>query len=354
MTKIHYKPKKHTFVSEVQLRAFVKKEKIDHVHDFFETMWKEREAIDKPDIYFLPSVEKAALLEEKYRKFFGSSRAVSKGVWIHHPWSSSLFHLVSEQDYYTLRTARNRDLVSAQQQEVLHKACISVIGLSVGSCALMSLVRYGIGSTYIIGDYDNVEVSNLNRSMYGLSDYLTNKTDALVKKIFELDPFAQVIAYTSGIDEKSMGDILKKADLVIDTFDSFGLKVKLREMATQLKKPIISGFDIEKGMLLLVERYDIDSEKAMNVFLNGTDPSILFQPTSTPQEKTNFFIKLIGKKYHSPLMLKCVLGVGKVLTGYPQLVIATQLTASIFTMVAEDILLKKSQRSYRKHYDLTS
>jgi molybdopterin/thiamine biosynthesis adenylyltransferase len=149
-----------------------------------------------------------------------------------------------------------------------------------------------------------------------------------------------------------VSEFVQQADIIVDAFDNFPLKLLLREEAKRQGVPVVSGFDIEKGVLLIVERYDLEPELDSNLFLNHHQPHELLQPPATPEAKTQLFIDIIGPEYHSPRMLNSVKSVGQTLTGYPQLIVATLLAASLFTATIEDILLERTKGSFRRYYSV--
>ena len=118
-------------------------------------------------------------------------------------------------------------------------------------------------------------------------------------------------------------------------------------MAAEHRIPVISGFDVEYGFLLIVERYDLHPSQDDSLLLNDVAIGDIGKFT-----KTDLFINLIGKELHSEVMLKSVKEVGKSLSGYPQLMIATQLAAAVMTRYASKILLGEEVKSFRRYFSL--
>ena len=253
-----------------------------------------------------------------------------------------------------LRTIRHRDIITQEEQTKLKRSTIAIAGLSVGLNILLSFVRFGIGRTYNIADVDVVSLSNVNRALYTLHDLGKPKCDVARDRIHELDPFLPVHAWENGVTESTLSSFLRGSNLIIDAFDRFDMKLALRKEAKKRKIPVISGFDVEKGVLVITERYDIDPTLSLDHFLNSTPESTLQKMGMTPEERTNMFVHIIGKQHHSERMLNSVKNVGKTLTGYPQLIIATLAAASLFTICAEDILLGRNTSSTRVFIPLTS
>lgn len=309
----------------------------DKFFDFYESLAFEYFLVNNPKSYY-------AAPEEQKKEFRKVESA--HGTWVTHPWDGSAYHLLKQDQYLQLRTARHQGLITNKEQLRLYNTKIAIAGLSVGSNVLTAMVRYGIGNHYVVADADEVTVSNMNRALYSLIDLKKKKTEVVIRSIHSIDPFIKVDAYDEGLTEKSLPQFLRGATLVIDTFDHFPLKIALRKLAKQMKLPVISGFDVEKGILLIVERYDTEASLDLDFYLNGYDINKI-KNYRTVEDKTNFFINIIGRRYHSRKLIDSVQRVGTKLTGYPQLIIATFLAASAFTMAAEHIILGTTSRSVR-------
>ena len=68
------------------------------------------------------------------------------GNWVYYPWSGVLVHTVSEAEYAVLRTNRNRNLITEEEQEKLLNCPMGIVGLSVGSRIASTLAYGGIGN----------------------------------------------------------------------------------------------------------------------------------------------------------------------------------------------------------------
>ncbi|MGW3312396.1 hypothetical protein ACWDG9_38105 [Streptomyces sp. NPDC001073] len=67
------------------------------------------------------------------------------GRWVWYPWSGRLVHVLAEEEFRLVRTDRNRDKITREQQQVLLRRRVGVIGLSVGSSAALALAMEGVG-----------------------------------------------------------------------------------------------------------------------------------------------------------------------------------------------------------------
>ncbi|NLY70406.1 MAG: tRNA threonylcarbamoyladenosine dehydratase [Clostridiales bacterium] len=138
---------------------------------------------------------------------------------------------------------RTKMLLGEQAVIELMKKKILIFGLGgVGGHAVEALARTGIGTLGIV-DYDRVEVTNINRQIIALNSTLgCYKTHVMEKRIKDINPQANVLAYTlklnsDNIDQLPLGDW----DYIVDAIDDVAAKIILIEKAKRLGVPIISS-----------------------------------------------------------------------------------------------------------------
>src|SRR6185503_19607804 len=79
-----------------------------------------------------------------YYKALKSEKPLYKdGNWVYFPWSCKLVHVLKEDNFQLVRTARNRNLISHEEQKKFHNATIGIGGLSVGSSVAFALALQG-------------------------------------------------------------------------------------------------------------------------------------------------------------------------------------------------------------------
>lgn len=106
-----------------------------------------------------------------------------------------------------------------------------VIGLGgIGSWVALNLALLGVG-TLVLVDPDTIEVSNLNRTLYKLSDLGRKKTEAIKDLISERRQDTIVLS----IDEYFLPDMLDKysVDYIFDCTDNLNTRDKLKDMSFQ-------------------------------------------------------------------------------------------------------------------------
>ena len=90
------------------------------------------------------------------------------GIWIYYPWCQKLVHTLNEKEFIELRTSRNKYKITEEEREVLSLKTIGVIGLSVGQSVSLTLaMERGFGELRI-ADFDELELTNLNRLRSGI------------------------------------------------------------------------------------------------------------------------------------------------------------------------------------------
>jgi len=214
--------------------------------DLYDEMEEKYRIIRSPELYFLKEVVK----QRKKTKHY-----ITEGKWIIYHSKKSVRHLLNKPDYMDFRTTRNRNLINYEEQKILYEKKILVIGLSVGSQVINTLIRTGIGNDYIIADGDTVEVSNFNRTNFNLEDLGSLKVDVVEKYALEIDPYLRITKVKKYLGDRDFRKLLKNIDLVVDSFDNFPMKILLRKIAKKMSIPVISGFDVSRGSMVILERY---------------------------------------------------------------------------------------------------
>src|SRR5262249_14504057 len=131
---------------------------IHHVIDDYDEQLHELFAIHNPTIVYTPDFEKkyaahhAALIKR--------SPLFKQGRWVFYPWLSTIVHVLEEKDFQTVRTARNRNLITEKEQKKFYDAVVGIGGLSVGNSIALAIVLQG-GAKYIrLADHDRLALTN--------------------------------------------------------------------------------------------------------------------------------------------------------------------------------------------------
>jgi sulfur carrier protein ThiS adenylyltransferase len=106
-------------------------------------------------------------------------------------------------------------------------ATVAVCGLGgLGSNIAISLARVGIGKLILI-DFDRVDISNLHRQQYKVTQIGKYKAQALAENLLEIAPYLEVQAVTACITEENYMDLLHDADVICEAFDNAEAKAML-------------------------------------------------------------------------------------------------------------------------------
>ena len=127
-------------------------------------------------------------------------------------------------------------------QKKIQNSKVLVVGCGgLGSPVIDLLSRAGIGKIGMI-DHDKVSLSNLHRQiMFTADDVGKYKVNILKKKISKINKKVKVKIYKNKADEKNLGKILKKYDVIVDGTDNFKAKFLLNKFSLKYKKKLIIG-----------------------------------------------------------------------------------------------------------------
>ncbi|RRG18432.1 ThiF family adenylyltransferase [Weissella viridescens] len=105
-------------------------------------------------------------------------------------------------------------------QRKLKNAKILVLGCGgTGSHAAVNLARLGIGNI-VLSDFDNVELSNLNRQEFTYADVGKKKAPTLMRHLLDINPFITVSSKEAQIESaQDILDLGTDFDLVISCID---------------------------------------------------------------------------------------------------------------------------------------
>lgn len=281
----------------------------------------------------------------EYSQAITNSQPDEWGSWVYYPWLNAVVHMPPKPEFRALRTSRNRNLITSEEQTKLYQATILIVGMSVGSNIVEALVSQGIAGKLILIDMDVIEPTNLNRIRAPYHQVGLHKVEAISRKIREIDPYIEIVAYNDGLNDENLDNVFDEhaIDIVIDEMDELRMKVMLRNKAKAKRLPVIMAADDGDDALLDIERYDLNPD--LKLFHGLIPEEIIDQITSQtfPRAHTGL---LIGKYFvgaeNIPLrMYQSLAEVGKSLPSWPQLGGAAALSGVSLAFAAKRILLKQ-------------
>jgi sulfur carrier protein ThiS adenylyltransferase len=114
----------------------------------------------------------------------------------------------------------------AELQQKFSEASAAVCGLGgLGSNVAISLARAGVGTLLLI-DFDRVDISNLHRQQYSVSQLGICKTDAMQQILAEIAPYCNVKTHTIKLAEDNLS-LIAECDIVCECFDNAECKAML-------------------------------------------------------------------------------------------------------------------------------
>ena len=132
--------------------------------------------------------------------------------------------------------------IGAAGQARLAVATALVVGAGgLGSSVLQILAGAGIGQIVIV-DHDHVDISNLHRQpLYGMDDIGASKAEAARDAMLRANPDIVATARPERLTPANAGELVEKADIVIDAADNFAVTYMLSDRCLAAGKPLISA-----------------------------------------------------------------------------------------------------------------
>lgn len=234
----------------------------------------------------------------------------------HFPWRRSVVKILGPRGFRRLRLDRNRNLITADEQDRLGRLRVGVIGLSSGHVVAHTLALQGLCGELRLADFDDLDLSNLNRIPAGVFDLDLNKTIVAARRIAELDPYLTVRTWPAGVTAEGIDTFLDGLDVVVEECDSLDVKVLVRRAARRHRLPALMATS-DRG-LVDVERFDLEPDREIfHGLLGDVDPAALAGLSS--RDKVPYVLRLIEVGGLSARAAASLLEVGHVVSTWPQL-----------------------------------
>lgn len=261
---------------------------------------------------------------------------------IEYPWRNVAIRVVEESAYQELRTNRNRNLITNKEQSIFADAHIAFAGLNVGNPGAVCIALEGGARSMSLVDPDILSTTNLNRFRAGLFDIGLNKAELTARQILEIDPYYKLSVSTGGLTSKSLTRFLTepKARVLVEEMDALPLKLLIRDKARKLGIPVVMVTGIGEGILLDVERYDLDQNTPLlNGLLAATvGDQIRSGAPIPPQKKIELAHDFIGSHHLEQRLNESFEEVGNSLSGIPQIAESSFLRGAAITWAVRTIV----------------
>ena len=302
------------------------------------------------ELFFIdhPNLKKTMPEAEKPLKEFLADPQFPE-IWIYYPWLNTLIHTVPEDVYLKLRTARNRNIILESEQKNYREAHVGIAGLSVGSAVLSALAISGGPKTIKIADFDTVEITNLNRIRATLPDIGKNKTWVAAREIWEIDPFAELSIWDTGITRETINDFITgtpRLDIFVDEMDSLDIKILARLICKKEGIPVVMATDNGDSVILDVERFDQEPNRAIFHGLVGEMRATDVENLSY-KDWLQLATKIVGAEYLTERMQDSLVEIGHAISAVPQLGTTAAIAGSSVAYVIRRIANRQEMPSGR-------
>lgn len=236
--------------------------------------------------------------------------------WVYYPWRRTLIHVLGPQSFRRLRLDRNRNMITAAEQDRLGQLRIGVVGLSVGHVIAHTLAAEGLVGRLLLADYDDLELSNLNRVPATVFDLGENKATIAARRIAELDPYLDVEVLPTGLTDDTLTDFVVGLDILIEETDSLDIKATVRRAARAARIPVVMATS-DRGMVD-VERFDLEPDRPV---LHGllTEADIGHLAGLSSRDKIPHVLRIVDAAHGSARGAASMLELGQTLSTWPQL-----------------------------------
>ena len=283
-----------------------------------------------------------------------SSGMRTYGDWIYFSSSRTLLHTLSQDELFRLRTDRNKNLITDDEQRVLLQKTLAIIGLSVGGHFATTCAYGGIGGHFKLADFDTLDTTNLNRLRARLIDVETPKINLTADAMHHVDPHLRLSLYPEGISESMLPDFFAhpKPDIIFEAIDDFRMKIILRVEARKLGIPFVMLTSLGDNILVDIERFDLNPLLSLFHGFAGNTLEEILSGEITPEKEKNFALAIVGRQ-HIPLRaIETVGEIGKTRVGRPQLASTVFLNGGLSAYIARTILLGDRSLSGRFFFSL--
>lgn len=301
---------------EAKIKELLDSGKIQTVSDDFEEQHVELFGVKNPSLVYTPD------FKEKFKEYYKALAIVKPfyqhGFWIYYPWLSKVAHTLLEEDFYLVRTNRNCNLISKEEQDKYYKATVGIGGLSVGSSIAYALVLQGGPKKIKLADMDRLALSNTNRILSGIENLGVLKVEMAARMIYQINPYAIVETFSEGLTPNNIESFCKDLDIVLDELDSFPIKYLIREQCKKWGIPLVQAADNGDNGVVDIERYDLDPNTP---FFNGRLGNVTYE-MFLKMDKFGIgkmITQLVGPENVTERMQQSLLEMGKTIVSWPQL-----------------------------------
>lgn len=335
-----------------RLKALIESGKAQYTSDDYEEQLKEYYQILNPSKVYTPDFP--GLWESFLAGLKSKMPLWQQGRWIYYPWLSTIVHVLEDKEFQLVRTARNQNLITREEQTKYCNAVIGIAGQSVGNSVTLAIALQGGGKYWKIADHDRLALTNTNRIRVGIQNLGLLKTEMTARQVYEINPYATIELFSDGLTPDNIDQFFEgssKLDIVIDEIDNLAVKYLIRERAKKNHLAVVMAADNGDNGVVDVERYDLDPRTP---FFHGRMGEVNYEMLKNLDKFGigKMITKHIGPENVTERMQQSLLEMGKTIVSWPQLGGAALLNGSAVAYCVRKILNGQPLESNRAFISL--
>ena len=335
--------------ADKQLQVLVKGNEDLEIIDNYAEQYAELLLSKNAHLYRANYEVQVASIQELLDEHYAGRKPWQLGSWVYFPWRRQLVHVLAQEDFEALRTIRNRDLITAEEQKRLFDFKTVAFGMSVGSAGALALGITGTSRRLKLVDGAVTSGSNLNRILTGISSVGKPKAQVIAQQIYEMNPYS-VIECFDKVTTDNVTDIFDQpwpVKLAIDEIDDLEMKVRIRVEARKRRIPVIMATELGDTITLDVERFDQEPHRPL---LHDKVPGLerlLDEKVENYREWMRHIVKMIDAKNMPLTLQKSLLKIGTTIVTHPQLGSTVMMTGGVLAFATKSIALGRPLKSGR-------
>jgi len=150
--------------------------------------------------------------------------------------------------------------IDIEGQQKIMDSTILIIGMGgLWSPTALYLAAAGVGHL-IIADFDQVELSNLQRQIiHQTKDIGDDKVNSAKNKLTELNPNIKITIANEIIHTGNLPELIKGVDIVLDGTDNFDSRFEINQICVEHQKPLVSAAVVRfEGQVSVFKGYEKD------------------------------------------------------------------------------------------------
>jgi len=236
--------------------------------------------------------------------------------YVYYPWRSAVVSMLGPRGFSAVRLDRNRNRITQAEQARLRLQRVGVVGLSAGHAAAAAIALEGLCGQLRLADFDDVELTNLNRLPASVLDVGLNKAVVAARRVAEIDPYLTVEVLPEGITDDNLDAFVAGLDVLVEECDDIAMKLRIREVAGRQRVTVVMETS-DRGMLD-VERFDLETDRPPFHGLLGDTNADALRSLSFA-EKVPHVLAIVDPRHASARGAASLAEIGRTLSTWPQL-----------------------------------